>query len=51
MDDLIEMYMPTLISVADSYECGGVFVIFDPPSGNLSDNKTGFFKVIFKCSK
>lgn len=43
MDDLIEMYMPTLISVADSYECGGVFVIFDPPSGNLSDNKTGFF--------
>ena len=44
IEDLISMYMPTLISVADHNACGGVFVILD--NDNVEDNtnkKTGFF--------
>lgn len=43
LDELINLYMPTLISVADHNACGGVFVVLDPSSGNDSTNKTGFF--------
>lgn len=42
LDELINLYMPTLISVADHNACGGVFVVLDPSSGNDSTNKTGF---------